>query len=213
MVYAGGTRAVLQSGNRFLILDVSDPEHPRQIARHQVNIIYGNEMSRGDVGGRYACVSGHVNGIRWLDFAAADEAINTGINLVDYYSHLAGIVSLGDQFLCTGPGIYRLAKPLDTDLEKKPAYRFAKHFLGKPSVFGNGLFLASRDRSAIAIVDITDLHHPRLLCHLPTAGNPSTVVVRNEALIIPDGRNGLLVYDDFVNALDLKVDKRTFLAP
>jgi len=68
-------------------------------------------------------------------------------------------------------------------------------------------------QSAIAIVDITDLHRPRLLSHFPTAGNPGTVVVRNEALIIPDGRNGLLVYDDFVNALDLKVDKQTFLAP
>lgn len=33
------------------------------------------------------------------------------------------------------------------------------------------------------------------------------------ALIIPDGRNGLLVYDDFVNALDLKVDKQSFLTP
>jgi len=43
--------------------------------------------------------------------------------------------------------------------------------------------------------------------------NPSTVVVRNEALIIPDGRNGLLICDDFVNVLDLKVDKQTFLAP
>ena len=84
---------------------------------------------------------------------------------------------------------------------------------GKPSVFGNGLFLASRVQSAIAIVDITDLHHPQLLSHFPTAGNPSAVVVRNEALIIPDGHNGLLVYDDFVNALDLKVDKQAFLAP
>ncbi|NQT16549.1 MAG: hypothetical protein HQ582_27565, partial [Planctomycetes bacterium] len=213
MVYAGGTRAVLQSGNQFIILDVSNPRRPHRIARHQVNIIYGNEMSRGDVGGRYACVSGHVNGIRWLDFAAAGEAINTGVNLVDHYSFLAGIVSLGDQFLCTGPGAYRLAEPLDTDLEKKPAYRFAKHFLGKPSVYGNGLFLSSRVQSEIAIVDITDPHHPRLLSEFPTAGNPGTVVVRNEALVIPDGQNGLLVYDDFVNAFDLNVDKPAFSTP
>jgi hypothetical protein len=170
-------------------------------------------MSRGDVGGRYACVSGHVNGIRWLDFAAAGEAINTGIDLVDYYSHLAGIVSLGDQFLCTERGGYRLAKPLDTDLDKKPAYRFTKHFLGKPSVFGNGLFFASRAESTIAIVDITDLHHPRLLTYFSTAGNPSTVLVRNGALIVPDGHNGLLVYEDFVNALDLNVNKQSFLTP
>ncbi|MFH1922147.1 MAG: hypothetical protein ABIP48_19970 [Planctomycetota bacterium] len=170
-------------------------------------------MSHGDLDGRYACVWGHVTGIRWLDFAASGNKINTGVNLADRYSFFAGIVSLGDQFLCTCPGAYRLAGPLDTNLDTKPTYRFAKHFLGKPSVFGNGLFLASRVQSAIAIVDITDLDHPQLLSHFPTAGNPSTVVVRNEALIIPDGHNGLLVYDDFINALDLKVDKQAFLTP
>lgn len=212
-IYADGKCAVLQVGNTFEVLDVSDPRQPRKVAVHKVKIIYGDQMSNGDVDGRYACVWGHVTGIRWLDVAASNEAINTDVNLSDRYSFFAGIVSLGDQFLCTCPGAYRLVGPLDTNLDTKPPYRFAQHFLGKPSVFGNGLFLASRVHSSIAIVDITDLHHPRLLCHFPTAGNPGTVVVRNEALIIPDGRNGLLVYDRFVNVLDLEVDKQTFLAP
>ncbi|MDI9584553.1 MAG: hypothetical protein QM473_10075, partial [Acidobacteriota bacterium] len=81
------------------------------------------------------------------------------------------------------------------------------------SVYGQGLFLASRVQSAIAIVDITDLDYPRLLRHLPTGGNPGTLVVRDQSLLIPDGRNGLLVYDDFVDAFGLDVDAEAFLMP
>jgi hypothetical protein len=211
MIYGNEQYAVLQVGNKFEVLDVSDPRKLCRVAEHQAAIIYGDQMSHGDLGGRYACVWGHVNGIRWLDFAAPGVEINTSVNLTDRYSFFAGIVSLGDQFLCTFPGSYRLAEPLDMNLDAKPAYSFEGRFLGKPSVFGNGLILTSRVNSAVAIVDIADLKHPRLLSEFSTAGNPSTAVVRKDALIIPDGRNGLLVYDDFVNTLDLDVDKQTFL--
>ena len=92
---------------------------------------------------------GHVKGIRWLDFTASGAEINTGVNLTDRYSFFAGIVSLGDQFLCTFPGSYRLAEPLDTNLEAKTAYSFGGRFLGKPTVLGNGLILTSRVNSAV----------------------------------------------------------------
>ncbi len=213
MVYAGGTRAVLQSGNKFLVLDVTDPASPRRIAECQMKIIYGNQMSRGDVEDRYACVWGHIDGVRWLDFGKPAGEIDTGVDLTDGYSFFAGIAAVGDQFLCTCPGGYRLVSPLETDLNAKPVHRFAQHFLGKPSVYGQGLFLASRVQSAIAIVDITDLDYPRLLRHLPTGGNPGTLVVRDQSLLIPDGRNGLLVYDDFVDAFGLDVDAEAFLMP
>ena len=213
MVYADGKYAVLQAGQLFEVLDVSDPREPKKVAQHKAAIIYGDQMSHGDLAGRYAGVWGHVYGVRWLDFAASGEKINTGVHLTGRYSFFAGMVSLGDQFLCTFPGCYRLAKPLDMDLEEKPAYSFEGRFLGKPSVFGNGLFLTSRVNSAIAIVDIENLHRPRLLAEFPTDGNPSTAVVRNKALVIPDGRNGLLIYDDFVNTLELDVDEQKFLGP
>ena len=232
-VYAGGKYAILQVGNAFEILDVSRPEQPKKVAEHKVAIIYGDQMSHGEIDGRYACVWGHVKGIRWLDFAASDSKINTGVNLADTYSFLpplrpeintgvdlassygffAGIVSLGDQFLCTCRGGYRLAGPLEQDLEKKPVYPVSERFLGKPSVFGKGLFLTSRVQSEVVIAEIADRRKPRLLCQFPTAGNPGTVVVRNEALILPDGYNGLLVYDDFVKTLGLDVDKQALLAP
>lgn len=203
MLYANGTRAVLQSGQDFLVLDVTDPARPAQIAKHKVKIIYGDQMSHGDIDGRYACVWGHVTGIRWLDFGRQGEEINTGTNLADQYGFFAGIVAWGDQFLCTCPGGYRLAQALDTDLEDKPVFKFGGHFLGKPAVSGNLLVLASRVESKVAVVDISEKEKPRLLTEFPTEGNPSTALVENGALIIPDGHNGLLIYDDFMKTMNL----------
>jgi hypothetical protein len=213
MPYADGKYAVLQIGNRFHVLDISDPTNPREVAKHQAGIIYGDQMAHGDIAGRYTCVWCHVTGVRWLDFAATGQAIDTGIDLTDILSFFSGIVSLGDQLLITERGGYRLAKPLDTNFQDKPLYRFDKYFLGKPTVAGHGLFLTSRVGSAIAIVDITDLEKPRLLHRLSTRGNPSTVVIRNGAMIVPDSYNGLLIYDNVVDTLKLDVDRETFLAP
>ncbi len=203
-VYANGTRAVLQIGSEFVVLDVADPAEPKRIASHRAKIIYGDQVSHGDAGGRYACVWGHVTGIRWLDFEQSGEAINTGVNLSESYSIFGGVAALGEQFLCTSGGGYRLAVPLDTNLEAKPLYRFAKHFDGKPTVFGSHLFVASRVQSAVAVVDIADVQQPKLLSHFPTAGNPGAVAVHRGALVVPDGQNGLLVYDDFAKVLGRK---------
>lgn len=195
--YADGSRAVIQSGQKFLILDITDPAHPTQIAEHKVSILYGDQMSQGTINGRYACVWGHNTGIRWLDFAREGEAINTGIDLTDRYYFSAGIVPVGEQFLCPTRGGYRLVGALDTDLDAKPVFRFGGHFLGRPTLHENLLIMTSRLNSKVAVVDISNIEAPRLLKEFPTKGNPNTALVGNGALILPDGHNGLLVYDDF----------------
>lgn len=197
MVYADGARAVVQSGQRFLVLDITDPAHPMQIAEHKVSILYGDQMSQGAIDDRFACVWGHNTGIRWLDFAREGEAINTGIDLADRYYFSAGIVPIDKQFLCPTRGGYRLVQALDTELDDKPVFRFGGHFLGRPTVDENVLILTSRLNSKVAIVDIANIEKPRLLTEFLTAGNPNTALVKNGALIIPDGHNGLLIYDDY----------------
>lgn len=211
LTYAKGTRAIVQADNEFLILDVSDPTQPRQIARYYDSIVYGDQMSHGDVDDRYACAWSHVHGVRWLDFAESGKEIDTGLNLNDRYQIFAGIAAHGDRFLCLEPGGYRIVNPLDTNYDEKPLRRYSPRCEGKPTVVGNALFAASRVASTIAIVDITDVENPKLLRELPTAGNPGMVSVRHGALIIPDAYNGLLIYDDFVKALDLGVDARALL--
>jgi hypothetical protein len=211
LTYAKGTRAIVQADNEFLILDVSDPTQPRQIARYHDSIVYGDQMSHGDMDDRYACAWSHVHGIRWLDFAKSGQEIDTGINLNDRYSIFSGVVAYGDHFLCLDRGGYRIVEPLDTDYDEKPLRRYSRHLQGKPTVVGNLLFAASRVDSSIAIVDISDVEKPRLLHELRTAGNPGMVAVRNGALVVPDAYNGLLIYDDFVNGLGLGVDAKALL--
>ena len=46
---------------------------------------------------------------------------------------------------------------------------------------------------------------------MQAAGNDFILIGEFEALLIPDGYNGLLVYDDFVHALGLPTDECTFL--
>ncbi|MAS93791.1 MAG: hypothetical protein CMO55_11420 [Verrucomicrobiales bacterium] len=196
-VYADGTRALIQSGQHFFVLDITDPANPTQIAEHKVSILYGDQMSQGTIDGRYACVWGHNTGIRWLDFAKEGEAINTGIDLSERYYFSAGVVPVGDQFLCPTRGGYRLVKALDTDLDDKPVYKFGGYFLGRPTVDEDLLILTTRLNSGVAIVDISNKEEPHLVKEFPTAGNPNTALVKDGALIIPDGHNGLLIYDDY----------------
>jgi hypothetical protein len=121
------------------------------------------------------------------------------------------MVSTGDQVLAVYPGGYRLASALEAGLDQRPLVAYGAEHLGKPRVYGHGLYVSSRVFAQVDIVDIADLHEPRLLRTLHTAGNPGGVVVHGQALLIPDGYNGLLVYDDFVHALGLPTDERTFL--
>jgi len=158
-------------------------------------------------------------GIRWLDLSASGQEIDTGINLAeaDAYYFTAGVASLGDRVLATYPGGYRLASALETGLQDKPTIVYGGEVLdkrregqGKPRVYGNGLYVSRRIASQVDIVDISDPLRPRLLRQLRTAGSPGGAVVHGRSLLIPDSYNGLLVYDEFVKALELEVDERSF---
>ena len=219
MIYGSGRYAIAEGRQSFLVLDVSDPTAPVKMAEPWIGTLYGNQTCQGLVDGRYTCVSGHRMGIRWLDLSASGQEVDTGVNLVpeDQYYFSAGVASLGDRVLATYPVGYRLASALETGLEDKPTIVYGGEVLdkrregqGKPRVYGNGLFVSRRISSQIDIVDISDPLRPRLLRQLRTAGSPGGVVVHGRALLIPDSYNGLLVYDDFVKALRLDVDERSF---
>ncbi|NLS77981.1 MAG: hypothetical protein GXY76_12040 [Chloroflexi bacterium] len=217
--YDAGRYVIAECKQHFLILDVSDPTAPVKAAEPWINILYGNQTCQGLVDGRYTCVSGHRMGIRWLDLSASGQEIDTGINLAeaDAYYFTAGVASLGDRVLATYPGGYRLASALETGLQDKPTIVYGGEVLdkrregqGKPRVYGNGLYVSRRIASQVDIVDISDPLRPRLLRQLRTAGSPGGAVVHGRSLLIPDSYNGLLVYDEFVKALELEVDERSF---
>ena len=204
--------AIAETSNRFHFIDVSDPSAPREVLDRQVAIIYGDQISHGLVDGRYVCTSDHRHPMRWYDLKAkAPDKIDTGVDLLKSLGFFDGAVSVGDRLLVTRRGGYQLAPALGTDLAKSPLYKSKRHMHGKPAVYGNGLFVVARHRSTVGIADISDIEHPRFLRTIETKGSPSDAVVRNGALIVCDGYNGLAIYDDFVEKLGLEVDAKSFL--
>ena len=155
LAIADGIAYVTARDNGVYIIDVHDPRRPEMLCHYDcIELATGVEV-QGDL----LFIAQRQYGVEIVNIAnprqpvyvgrvKTGEKINTGVNLANRYSFFAGITSLGDRFLCTCPGGYRLVRPMATDLESQPLYRFDKRFLGKPSVFGKGLFLASRVRSA-----------------------------------------------------------------
>ena len=193
--------AVAESRGRFHFIDVSAPSSPNEVFMRKVGIIYGNQMSHGLVDGRYMYTSDHGNPLRWHDLKAdSPEKLDTGIDLAKKLRSFDGAVSLGDRLLVTDRGGYHIVPALATDMEHTPLYKCrGVHLRGKPSVAGDTLVVVNRPRSTLWIVDIADPTKPRLLRQLETEGNPGAAVIRNGSLIVADGYEGLLIYDDFAN--------------
>lgn len=66
---------------------------------------------------------------------------------------------------------------------------------GKPSAFGNLLFIANPFGGAVYALDIADLLKPRLLGKLQLAEHPGRVRLLGDVALVPAGYQGLLAWD------------------
>lgn len=197
-LYANGSKAILQSQYTYVLVDLSDPSRPRQIAQDPMLIIYWDQMCTGDIKDRYTCVFDHPNGIRWIDFARSGKDMVTGVHLNQQFHLSSGLVSVNDQILAVYPGGYRLAEPMCTDLESQPLIKHGGSIVGKPLVSESWLCVSNRITAEVEIIDISDIHHPRLIDAFSTPGTPAEVFIHNQSLLIPDGYQGLHIIDDYI---------------
>ena len=199
-VSSDGKHAMLQAGaNQFFIVDVQDPAHPKQVfkdARH--GLLYGDQMMRGQLDDRYACVFWHVSGLHWYDLKAEPTPVFSDNNYPERIGSSNGMVVFQNKTLATIRGGYRL---LDRTAKvgEPPAYMIkglkSRAHLGVPTVAGNRLYTANRAYGMVTAVDIDDPLNPILIEQIQTPGNPCRVAVRNECLIIPNGYSGLLIVE------------------
>jgi len=170
-------------------IDVSNPREPRVVSHAELDG-FGDGVTVQN-GYLYASTGHHSRG-----------GIDTGIDLADKFSWMHGAAAVGDRLLATSDGGYRLVPALSTGLEQTPTIRAERGLSGKITVCGDLLFVIRRNASRVAIVDIWQIESPRLLGELETDGNPNAAVVRDNALLIPDGYNGLLIYDGLLATLE-----------
>ncbi|MDD5602903.1 MAG: hypothetical protein PHG48_02315, partial [Eubacteriales bacterium] len=197
-IYASGRYAVLLCKNSFEVLEIEEPQNPKKAAEYSLeHTVYGDQMSEGCVDGRYACVFKHSFGMRWLDLGAEPQHMFTDVYFSKRCSLSSGIAALDDQFLVTFEGGYRLIAPMEENIESMDLISYGGDITGKPRIYGDYLFISDRISSRIEVVNIKDPQEPRLYDKLKTEGNPGAVSMYNNALVIPDGYNGLLIYDNY----------------
>ena len=69
----------------------------------------------------------------------------------------------------------------------------ARRLRGKPRQYGDLLYVADRTRGDVTIVDISDPEKPALQEHFNVPGNPASVILHRDVMVIPNGYEGLWI--------------------
>ncbi len=194
-----GKYALLQVGSTYLhIVDVSDPARPKlALSDKRRGLLYYDQIMDGLVSGRYACAFWHVTGLYWYDLYGGPRPRYTGDNYRQRIGSANGLAAFGDKTLAVCRGGYALIerserRPLNAlEIRRAPGCRL----IGKPSICGRRLYVSNRPTGKVWVVDVSDIERPKLLRSLATPGNPGRVVEHRNAIIVPDGYEGLRVYD------------------
>ncbi len=195
-----GNHILIQSGaNRFGILDVSSPHSVKAVLDEaRPGLLYGDQMMRGLVDERYACVFWHVSGLHWYDLKADSVPVFSGDNNSERIGSANGLTAFRGKTLATVRGGFVVLDRRDKrpvgEIGIQPVGKRRVH-LGVPTISGNLLYTANRSSGVITIADIADPANPRLIKQFETPGNPSRIAVWNGIAVIPDGYHGLLVLD------------------
>ncbi len=193
-----GKYALLQIAAYSLhIVDISNPESPRlalKDSRH--GLLYGYQITDGLLDKRYACCFWHVSGFFWYDLNSVPVKY-TGNNNPYRVGASNGMAIYKDKCLVTNKtGKYLLfGKDETAPIKDLPSYGVKGCKLtGKPSIYGNNLYLSDRASGDVTFCDITDVRKPKLLRKFKFKGNPGIIAKHNECPIIPCGYQGLLVF-------------------
>ncbi len=195
-----GKYALLHVGaSAFYIIDVTDPASPKKVfkdIRH--GLLYGYQIAEGLLEGRYACCFWHVTGFYWYDLYSGAAPVYSGDNFrvrVGANNGMAVLANGKDALVTTNRGAYVIVNRKERrPLDELPQYGIeGRKLSGKPSIYGNTLYVADRFWGRVSIVDITNVEKPKLVEELNLDGNPCLVVEHNGAPIIPAGYQGLLV--------------------
>lgn len=202
-----GNYALIESQGSYLdIVDISSPSSPERVLfNRQSGKLYGYQIADGLFENRYACVFWHVTGYHWFDLFGDKKPSHSGDNFRERPGASNGMVILpnGKDAICTmwDGRYFILNRKEKRSLKKLPKYGFKygpqKQKLrgGKPSIYGNKLYVSNRFWGTVSVMDISDVRDPKLLDTYKFTGNPGIIIEKNNSMIVPAGYQGLLVGD------------------
>ena len=194
---APGRFALLHCGGATVhIADVSDPAKPKLIfSDSQVGLFYGDQLMDKLFEDRFLLAYWQRSGPAWYDICGSKPVLSGNTPDTSLFSWTDGVCPLGEKLLIVKKGKYALLDANErrnvTDL---PSYGVKGLSLrGRPSAGENLLAIASRHERQLVLLDIGDLHHPKLKRQYSLSGHPGACAFWRGRVVIPAGYQGLLV--------------------
>ncbi len=195
----GGNRVLLHVGmNRLHILDVSDPAKPvRAMEDLHPGLFYQRAIPTGFVANRYSLVTWTVSGPFLFDLNPAAPPQATGEQYPFRIGTENGATPDGDGWLVTATNKYfHLAPGEKRSPRDIGLIGIEGHDLnGKPTLFGNTLFIANALTGRVLALDVSTRNRPKLLSTVLLLEHPGHVLELNGKALIPGGYQGLLVWN------------------
>ncbi len=179
-------------------------------------LMYFRQISTGLIGNRYLCVYGYAGKTYWYDFGTDLENSTprqmfmnpkSGLSMSGGFAALSGKNS--DYVIGTSNGKFFVFNPGETDentlYDNLPHYSFTNNpssaaVDGKPTVFGDLLFITDRIKGNCWIADISGLDvdggvfDANILAYFKVAGNPDLAKVFGTRIVYPLGNQGILSF-------------------
>lgn len=197
-----GKYAIIQVGSKWLhIVDIENPKAPElvyldtQFKGQQ----FSRQLSSGLAEGRYVACIWHSYGFFWYDIFGGSRPKYAGYCCKNPFLAFNGIVCTPEHTLMTHDKGYVLPDLRDGgDLALLPHYGIEGFDLtGKPTVYGNTLFVSNRLNGLVTVLDISDITDPRLQTCFRLEDSPDLVAKHKNKVAISAGYQGLLVYTSY----------------
>ncbi|MDR2932261.1 MAG: hypothetical protein LBV27_04055, partial [Oscillospiraceae bacterium] len=156
-----GRYAVLQVGSKWMhIVSIEKPEKPELVFwdTHFQGQLFHRQLSYGLAEDRYVACSWHSVGIFWYDLFGGSIPRYAGFSNMKSFLAFNGIVCTPGHVIMTHDKGYVMPDIKEgAELAPLPHYGVEGHDLtGKPTVFGDTMFISNRLNGQISVVDISD---------------------------------------------------------
>lgn len=196
-IFVNGEYAYIVSnvlGSNFVIMDISNPYNPTVTSKTLVRGGYPREIYVSEGVAYIACGSNS----RALELVNIEDPYNPVLidhyNLhTDYYkSQVEGVSIIGNRaFIKTSVGIKVIDVDDYTGIKKIGEYNYypsIKNF----SIYGSYAYVTNGN---LTILDLNDLHNPKLVTDQVTPGDAEGVKATGDYVYIGDDREGLRILD------------------
>lgn len=145
---------------------------------------------------RRLLVQWHTMGL--FEYAVEDGTVKaTGYHFAYPMSSDCGVAPWRDGWLVTSRGGFFWLRPGEMRAPKEIGRTRleGKSLPGKPTVYDNTAFISDPLTGEVAAIDLAEANGPRLMAHLQLTGHPGRVRLYKGKVLIPAGRQGLILWD------------------